>query len=232
MPIVSTSTPVGFELNAQSYNPKGNCIADCVVTLRPNSKTWRPDAEGAVDQYGTFDVKSIRDGQRLEYSREVSISEWEADTDATLRKLMPRGATFDNTAGQLRRVVEVAAHHPHLFPVRESECWRDEDGEWNMGKRLCSKPVQVIGEYKNAYNEVCYTVRSGDTRIDVTKERLQNTNLALPGLYVYDRLGLYMRLMKEWLGQNEAQRLQFVKDEHIAAIRRIDSKMAASQGDR
>ena len=224
-----------FQLDGAMYNANGDQVSDAVVRLKPGASEWKQGPDEIVDLYHVIRVKAKRGDQTLEYEREVAASDFDADFEGTITKLLPRGSVFDNSAGQFQTAILTASFRPDLYAVRTDAHWRDESGEYFMGKQLANFPVHIVAELKGPYGELIYRLNSNGSRVDVTFDEIQRGDFAYKfghaGYGVRDRIGLFMSLRKEWLARTGREKLQFVKEEHLEHIRSIEAKISQLGGE-
>lgn len=228
MPVHTQKHLIGFQHGGRTFGDSGYQMADFVAIKRPGSDVWEQGEDGVLDRFATVDVEAVRDGKTLKYSRKVSLSDFDSDPNKVIEGIAPRGAHWDNTGNQLKRIVELGAD-AEFFPKFENEYLRSEDGEYQLTTRLCTRPVQIVGEFKANNGETMYRLLSGNTRVEVSLENLIAGNFGFPGAQfsVLDKIGLAMRLKQEWAAQSPGQRLQFAKDEHLEEVRKLNEKIAA-----
>lgn len=225
--------PAGFNLASKSFNVNGDEMADFTAEVVPGSKLWKKGSDGVFDQFATIKMRAERDGQTVENTVEVSWSDWESDPNSVIAKIAPRNSRFDNTGNQLKRAIELAGTHPHLFPKRDAEDWRDETGEYHLGKRQTTLPITITQQFKDEQTgEERFRLLCRGHRIVVTRDELVSGGYAykIPGLQILDPIGLTIRLTKEWKTRTEAEKLQMIRDEHLEHIEAINQKLAKLGG--
>ncbi|WP_321477680.1 hypothetical protein [uncultured Paludibaculum sp.] len=147
---------------------------------------------------------------------------------------LPEGVEFTD---ELRDGIIALSFAKELFPEYPADFYSTSEGMFESGQRLANAEFTICGQTENIYHEQFYVIRAADgKRVTVAVEDMQRgsyADLLGPSVRIFDPLGVYMRLRREWLDRSESEKQVFddelLREKQAEVVRKHQERMEEEQ---